>query len=403
MATGAFRLTYPITPESQAALARFPEIGRTVRIPNAERSDLEIVRLLGNTHYTNVDRLLAFIEKELPGSGEIGARLVKQRDPFQFHACLAELFLFVHLRGRLGPSVRPSVFAKDAVGPEIEIAWQEFTVKIEVYSPLDLMAYQLITENLPMLLKYLEVDRGFMVEVSIEPVDDSVESVWYPYTLPVGKDAASSLNAWLNGVGASAQTFFAAATLHPGARLSLPGPGGTTVLSIEVREVFDDPETRCVVFTTGTRSTDARLLFECGTSEFTARSGSGEKLKTKMRGRQAGPPLPGVLRVLILNFAQADTAWPDFFIWSEIATRLDATLRLISNELTSGLPYDLVVPALLDIDCQFGVPIWLDASLSTRGGVFVGAARMAGQSRPRSRVEIDPTELEDLLGNEPTR
>jgi hypothetical protein len=222
-----------------------------------------------------------------------------------------------------------------------------------------------------------------VVEVSIEPVDDSVESVWYPYRLPGGKDAASSLNAWLNGVGASAQTFFAAAALHPGARLSLQGPGGTTVLSIEVGEVLDDPETRCVVFTTGTRSTDARLLFECGTAEFTALSGWGEKLRTKMRERQAGPPLPGVLRVLILNFAQADTAWPDFFAWPEIAARLDATVRFISNELTSGLPYDLVLPALLDIDSQFGVPIWLDSSLSTRGGVLLEAARMTGQSRPR--------------------
>lgn len=390
MATRTFRPSYPMTPEGRTALARFPEIAKAVQIPPAGRSDLEIVRLLGNTHYAHLDRLLAFIEGELPGSAMIGSRAVKQRDPFQFREALAELFLFAHLRRRLGSQVQPAVFPKGAVGPEIEIMRPEFTVKIEVYSPLDLMGYQLITEHLPMLFKYLDVDRGFTVEVAIYPVNNSVENVWYPHTLPDREEVL----AWLKGVGRSAQALLSRRSVSPGEHVRLAGPGGTTRLRIRVLEIHDDRENRGVFFTTGTCSTDARLLFEVGSAADTARSGWGQKLKTKMRGRQAGPPAPGLLRVLVVNFAQADTGWPDFFTWPEIAQRLDETVRLIVRQLISGLPYDLVLPARLDIDCDFGVPIWLDPSFQGLAGRFMQAAGIESKPRPRPKTQTVPSEQE---------
>ncbi len=119
MASTSFRLSYPVTPEVKAALARFPEIAKIVQASMMDRSELEIVRLLGNMHYSHLDRLLTFIENELPGSGEIGSRAMKQRDPFQSRESLAEFFLFAHLRRHLGMDVRPAVFLKSAAGPEI--------------------------------------------------------------------------------------------------------------------------------------------------------------------------------------------------------------------------------------------------------------------------------------------
>lgn len=170
---GGFCLAYPVTAESVAALARFSEIGKAIELPTAGWSELEIVRLLGNTHDPHLDGLLAFIDRELPGSGEIGARAVKQTDPFHLNEALAELFLFAHLRRRFGAHARPAVFPKNAVGPEIEVTQPEFTVKIEVYSPLDLAGYQLVTEHVRSVFKYIDVHRGFRLEVAIEPVDDS--------------------------------------------------------------------------------------------------------------------------------------------------------------------------------------------------------------------------------------
>jgi hypothetical protein len=367
-----FGLSYPITPDVNLALARFPEIAKIIQVPTIGRSELEVVRLLGNTQYPHLDRLLTFIDRELPGSGDIGSRAMKHRDPFQFRELLAELFIFAHLRYQLGTKVRPASFLKSNVGPEIEVAQADLMVKIEVYSPLDLMGYQLVTEHLPMLFKYLEVNRGFSVEIGIDAIANAEESVWYPYTIV----DRTQIMTWLNVVGERASWFLGRAMVTPGDRIRLEGPGGATALSIRVGEIFADPDIREVVFRTGTRSTDARLLFECGTPEDTARSGWGQKLKTKMRERQAGPPAAGVLRLLVLNFAQAETAWPDFFAWPRIATRLDKMVRLIANELTAGLAYDVVFPARLDIDCQFGMPIWLDVSLEQRGGEFFKVAGM---------------------------
>ncbi len=240
-----------------------------------------------------------------------------------------------------------------------------------------------------MLFKYLEVDRGFAVEIALDPVANYDKSVWYPYTLP----ERTQIMTWLGSVGERALWLLGRAVVTPGDRLRLAGPGGTMTVRIKVREIFDDPEIREVVFMTGTRSTDARLLFECGTPEDAARLSWARKLKIKMRERQAGPLTYGVLRLLVVNFAQVDTAWPDFFAWPEIAARLEKTVRLIANGLTAGLPYDLVLPARLGIDCGFGVPIWLNASLEQRGGEFLQAAGIKGAASRRSRIETTPDDL----------
>ena len=139
-------------------------------------------------------------------------------------------------------------------------------MKIEVYSPLDLAGHQLVTDHVRSLFKYIDVRRGFRLEVAIHPVDDSVESVWYPHTLPAGDDAVR----WLHGVRPSAQTFLGDTNLGPGDSLDIASPGGSTTLTVNVQEVFDDPAVRLVSRITGSRSTDARLLFECGTPEYTA-------------------------------------------------------------------------------------------------------------------------------------
>jgi len=118
---GGFCLIYPVTADSLEALAPFPQIAQAIELPTGGWSELEVVRLLGNTHYSHLDRLLAFIDRELAGSGEIGARAVKQTDPFHLNESLAELFLFAHLSKRLGSDARPAVFPKNSVGPEIEV------------------------------------------------------------------------------------------------------------------------------------------------------------------------------------------------------------------------------------------------------------------------------------------
>jgi hypothetical protein len=262
-----------------------------------------------------VGNLLAFIERELPASGEIGAHASKSVDPFALRERLAELFLFAHLLRHLGSGVQPAAAAlKSDKRPEIDAAWRGLTVKFEVYSPLDLVGFQLLEEHLPAPFKYLDVDRGFVVEIMVYPVDTSKDSVWYPYALPGQQDVLT----WLGDLGRTAQAFLSRPAVSPGEQVWVPGPGGTTTVRLKVREVFDDPAIRRVIVTRAGQSTDARLVFECGTVDDTAQSRWGKKLQDKMRQRQAGVVTPGVLRIFILNFAQADTGWPDYFTWPDI-------------------------------------------------------------------------------------
>jgi hypothetical protein len=106
--------------------------------------------------------------------------------------------------------------------------------------------------------------------------------------------------------------------------------------------------------------------------------------------------MPGVLRVLVVNFAQADTGWPDFLGWPDITKRIEDTVWLIAGELTASLSYDLVLPARLDIECFFGQPVWLNSSLEAQGGSFIEAAGVT-----RLRVELrsrkENPDLDELL------
>ena len=63
-------IRYPITSEVRNALQRFPRIAEEIRskLLGSGRSELEIVRLLGNTHYKHIEALLAFVDNNLPAS-----------------------------------------------------------------------------------------------------------------------------------------------------------------------------------------------------------------------------------------------------------------------------------------------------------------------------------------------
>lgn len=365
-------ISYPITQAVRDAQDRFPRIALGIALPKQGRSPLEIVRLLGNTHFEHVRRLLEFLEQVLPASGPLGARLLQQTDPFQFSQCLAEMFLFSHLRQRLGEKVSPVAESSGVAKPDLEIVWQGFSVKIEVYSPVDLMGWQLIEKNLTTLFKYLHVDRGFSLRVYLDPLDESAKGVWYPYSIPKESDAAG----WLQDISAKANGWLSTDRLSPGDQLVLQGPGRQTSIRVELEAISHDPSDRRLYFLEATHSTDTRLFFECGTPEDTAKSQWGRKIEDKLMRRQAGPPGPAVIRILVVDFSHADTGWPEFICWPNIARRLSETVHLLVADIPGPLPYDAVLPAHLSQDCFFGSPIWIDVSKKAPGETFVGQAEL---------------------------
>jgi hypothetical protein len=393
MGTRSFRLSYPVTAEVQAALVRFPEIAKAARIPAASRSDREIVRFLRKADDPDTARLLAFINGWLP---EFDADLVKQSDPFQFRRLLAELHLFARLRSRIGAGVRRPVLPRGGTrGPDIEVHCPDKLVKLEVYTPLDFVGLAFLQEHVIAIVQYTDVARGFVVDVDVETGDESTESVWYAHGLP----DETAMAGWLADLRDAVQAWLARPDLVVGDQLTQPGPLPALRVRACIRELHADPASRLVTMALPTRSSDTKLLFECGTVADTVKSTWARKLAGKMRRAQAGPPADDVLRMLVVNFAASDTGWPDFIEQPNIAERIGQTVHALAAQLGDPSPYDAVLPAWLATDTSFGIPVVLDPAKRAAVDSFIVAGAL--NRRYRRDVQDPQAEIDALLPDGP--
>lgn len=274
----------------------------------------------------------------------------------------------------------------------MEAPWLGQLVKFEVYTPLDFVGLAMLQEHLLAIFRYADVARGFVLHVSIDTLDHSVKSVWYAYALP----DETSASRWLRIVEQTAQKWLSRPDLAPGDEFTLDVPGCATRLRVKVRELVDEPAERFVTLTFPTRSSDARLLFECGTAEQTATSSWGKKLAAKMKERQAGQPQAGVLRILIVNFAELDTGWPEFISWPQIAERIAQTVAILVRQIGGTIPYDVVLPAWLSLMSCFGLPVWLDPSKHPLAAAFIKASGLDRTGEHGGRRIGKPTDAEQV-------
>lgn len=362
-----YRISYPITQQVQAARRRFKLIDQRARIPKKGRSELEIVRLLDNVHYPHIEQLLELINSTLPQCGPIGTRLVCQTNPFQLGGCLAELFLFAHLRRSLGDSVRAVATEPSQKGADIEASLDDLSVRLEVYSPIDLMGFQIIERQLGAIFKYLEVDRGFRLHLALCSSHDDATSAFYPLLIP----GESQVVRWLEHFSEKAHAWLNGNCLMVGDSVRIEGPGRNLFIEARLETVEDDPTNREITFVCATHSTDSRLLFECRSPEEIAKSSWGQKIKTKLEKKQAGPSGLNNLRILVIDFARANTASPDFICWPKIASKLEGTVSILAKGIHTPPSYDVLLPARLDFNCCFSLPIWIDESKARQGKLFI--------------------------------
>jgi len=358
---------YPITEEVRAALEIHPNIGALFNLPRAGRSELEIVRLLDNTHYANVKNLLGFVDRMAPGAGTIAQRVLKQTDPFQLRQAMAELYLLAHLQDHSSGTVRPAASASSVTHPDIEILLSDLDVMVEVYCPVDLMGFQLIEEYTSTLLKYVDVDRGFTLDVDLRLAKDS--DPFYPY----GIGDEKVIRPWLTTLADEVGSWLGAKV--PRQLLTVDGPDSNWYLEIRVRELVANPRERLVAMSTPTRSTDTRLFFEVGTVEDIARSEWGKRFSRKLWRRQCGNLAPKKLRVLVVDFSLADTGWPDFICWPEIVERMGQVVVTLADRPGEPPPYDTVIPARLGLECRFAPPSWLNPRAKEVGNAFFESAK----------------------------
>ena len=145
-------ISYPITAATRKELEARPTIAQAFSLPNSDRSNREIVRILSNTHFPHLDRQLDFIDQWLTASGPIGRKLLKVTDPFELEQTATELALFVHLRSRLGDAVEATESGGDTRCPDMEVKLANFDVRLEVYTPVDLHGYQLFDRGVQYVL-----------------------------------------------------------------------------------------------------------------------------------------------------------------------------------------------------------------------------------------------------------
>ena len=352
-------IRYPITSEVQNALQRFPLIAEKIRskLPGSGRSELEIVRLLGNTHYEHIEALLAFTDNKLPDSESIGKRVLEQTDLLGFYRALSEFYLLAHLQGTVGvENAQPASAPPGTTHGDIDLTTGSSQIRIEVYCPADFFGYQLVGRYLPMMFKYLEVDVGFEVTLRLENKNENIDS-WDPffaYDIRREKD----VHLWLDNLNAKAEQWIMEA--KAGDHLQFPGPIESLLLSVTLEYKCENADWRLVSFLPPGQSSDTRLFFEMDTPEGTARSQWGRKLLDKLQKRQCGASSPEFLRLLVVDFSLADTGWPDFICWPDTAKQFAEMLDLLIDEAGSPLPYDAVLPAQLGRECGFGKVIPLD-------------------------------------------
>jgi hypothetical protein len=206
----------------------------------------------------------------------------------------------------------------------------------------------------------MAVSFGFQIEVEVSA---NAGDLHYPYRF--SKDT----EIWLGEFREKVHKWLSQAPEHSTLCLPAPVPGLEVRISLVAR--LDHQGVRSISFSLATRSSDSRLSFEVGTADDTARSEWGRRLKSKLAKEQCGSPSGEILRMLIVNFALADTVSPDFICRTSFAKRFEATVHcLVGTES----PYDILIPARLGLTSWFGEAVVLGLGLATRGRGFIQQA-----------------------------
>ncbi len=389
------RVTYPITAKVHQVLGDYPEIAKSISIPDSGRSELEIVCLLNNTHYESSKKLLKLINTWLPLSGPIGKAILKTKNSFQRNQRVAELLLFTHLHERYGDHLEAPESSNAPVCPDLIVGTSVGEIRMELYTPVDFVGLQLLEEYLKAILGYLDLPCGFKLSIHAGPkreADDYERNdLFYAYTFP---SAEKELHAWLIEFQAKAEAWLSEG--RPSSDLVVDGPGGKTEIRVACEEYNEDSEEREITIHWGTRSTDTQLFFQVGSAEECARSEWGNKIRTKLRRRQCGGETEGLLRLLVVNFSMADTGWPHFISEPWFTKRFDEIIRAIVGD---GMTYDAVIPAQIYSKPCFGMPVVINPRRKAMAEAFIKEAGMDKQCEPppEQTSEEIAKELENML------
>lgn len=351
-----YRIFYPINANIIESLNRYDNIKEHLDLPSDGKSDLEIVRLLDNQHYLHIKKLTQFINELLPKATEIASKIIKAKDPFELEQYLAELYLYNHLYKKLRENVKPKHKKGIQKIWDISTSINKSEVRIEIFTPIELASYQNYKTSIRILLKFMDLPFGYdlHVQVNISKSTNGYNPQDLYYSQQFGsieevhvwlKNFHDSVKNWLQNVDMSNQK---------STGMVISGPGGNLEVRLTINELSNDPNNREISIIWPTSSSDTELFFSVGEVEDWARWEWGRKIKKKMFDQQCGPTNSNYIRILVINFALADSGWPNFISEESFTTNFESLIRFLVNQEN---PYDIVIPAQLNLSCCFGYPV----------------------------------------------
>ena len=351
-----FRISYPISENILKALSRYQNIASKLKISSDENSELEIVRLLDNLHYTHIKRLVQLIDDNFSVAGEIGVRIVRSKDPFDFNQAISELFLFQHLFNRVEDKVVPTTKVGSQKVWDLTTNMEGIESRIEIYTPVELVGYQLFKTILQTMLKYMDLPFGYDLIVQIKTIssEDGYNSKDLFYTYTIGN--LDEVNDWLSNYYESVKNWMNRIQESKliDSELTILGPGNRITITAKISKLYDDPQARDIIIKLPTQSSDTTLFFNVGNVENWAQYEWGKKIKKKLFDEQCGEKSSSHFRILLINFMLADTGWPHFISEEWFTTNFNGLIHYLVNQ---EIPYDVVIPAQLGIKSCFGEPV----------------------------------------------
>lgn len=311
--------------------------------------DREIIRLIDNTHFDHIKKLLEFINKYGETSCEIGKKIITCNDSYNLSRYLAELYLFVYLYELHGDSVQPVDLSNERL-PDLTIKLNDLEYKIEVYTPGDFYSYEVFKRYLITLLKYLPIDIGFDITIRV-----TSDNLYHPNYFPLFR----AVEVWLTSFQDEIIKWIKNAKKYD--TFTANGPLSGVQINIEVRELYDSWEIREIIVHGATNSVSTRLFFERVDDNIIPTHAWGIKIKDKFIKQQAGPPNSGSIRILIVNFILTDISCK-LFDTQKYFQNFEKIIRYHAQEINPYPPFDIVIPSDLDYTCRFSKPIIFENS-----------------------------------------
>lgn len=351
-----FRVSYLINDNILKALDCHKHIKEHLELPHEGYSDLEIVRLLDNQHYYNIKVLTELINDILPIATVTADKVLKAKDPFEFKQSLAELFLFNHLAHKQGSNIKPKLREDEKKVWDFNAITDGLNARIEVFTPIELAGSQVFKSLILTLLKYIDLPLGFDLNIQIDTIktgdDNNLQDLFYVYTI----GNIDTVHNWFSSFSDSVKNWldcFVGDKQNHG-RLILSGPSDTLEIKLSINEISDDRQRRYIEIHWPTKSSDTKLFFSVGNVKDWAMNDWGRKIRKKNFDQQCGSPNPNSIRILVINFSIADTGWPNFISEEWFTSNFKNLIQFLVNHKN---PYDVVIPAQLDISCCFGHPV----------------------------------------------